>query len=441
MNTMKKILNFLAFILIAFTSAAQTDGIVPNRLLINSLTGETKGYCIDYLDDISFARVEGEVLANVRIKEITTSYLTLSIVRTLECKTYKLLIVPATVAKQLDDDLKVIAYINALGSDVYFLNTDFQDFVLPTYLAHESEYTLFTVGQDEYGTDAGVVRVPFVTPSPEIAGNPYVDAKVTATGVDYFTIAFTPNDDVQYYWILAGEKGSIQEQYEANAPLLGLANFSSMISTFGILCKGDFEYTWKNLDPNTDYEVFISITDVNGSFAPFEMLPTSTLYIGGSGDAYVDINLESFTIADWGGYVAPTLSVSYAPNDQACGYRVALFKQSDYDSNPDGFDQSLCSDPAIPTSNWYFYTADTCDYVIEPATDMVVIAAAKNADGVWGNINKLRFTTPSSIEDYESQPEGKLKIARKDNAPVPATFAKGIIPKTSILMPRIIVGR
>ncbi|MDE6653742.1 MAG: hypothetical protein K2K37_05075, partial [Muribaculaceae bacterium] len=308
-------------------------------------------------------------------------------------------------------------------------------------LLPESEYTLFTVGQDEYGTDAGVDRVPFVTPSPEITGNPHVESNVISTEPNSFTMAFYPNDDVRNYWVLAGEKGSIQEQYEANASQLGLANFSSMISTFGILCQGDFEYTWNDLVPNTDYEVFVAIADVNGWFAPYQMFRTSTLSLGGSGDAYVDINVESYAFADWDGVLLPTLSVSYVPNDQACGYRVALCSQIEYDLNPDGYNHDLCSEPIIPTSNWYHYSPDTCDYPIAQSVPVVILAAAKNADGVWGNVNTVRFTTPDSIEDNDSQPEANVKAAKKECSPIPAAFAKGILPKGLNCKPRAVVSR
>lgn len=442
MNFVKKILTLLAIILPILSSVAQTEGNVPNRLVIKNYAGENQGYMLDYFDDIFFARVEGEVLAEVKMKEIRTGYISISIVRTIDCKTYRLMIVPTTIASQLDDDSKVISFVTSYDTVLApLLDVDYAELVLPSYLSPETEYTIFTVGLDEYGTAAGVVRVPFVTPTPEITGNPHVDAKVTATEPDSFTVAFSPNDDVRNYWILAGEKGSIQEQYQANASQLGLANFTSMITTFGLSCQGDYEYTWNDLFPNTEYEVFVAMNDINGWFAPYELFRVSTSSLGGSGDAYVDINVESYTLADWNGVEYPTLSVSYSPNDQACGYRMAIYTQSDYDLNQDIFNQNLCSDPEIPTSNWYHFTPDTCDYIIAQSVPVVIIAAAKNAEGVWGNINTVRFTTPESIDTTDAQPNATAIIGRKSKSSVPAALTKGVVPKTLNIMPGTVIGK
>lgn len=442
MNYMKKILILLAIIIPALSSVAQTEDNLPNRLLIKNYAGDIQSYLIDYFDEIFFTRVEGEVLAKVKINEIRNEYISLSIVRTLECKSYRFMIVPTTVADQLDSDLKVISYVLSFDTNyVPFMTSDYAELILPSSLPPETEYTIFTVGMDEYGTAAGVDRVPFVTPSPEITGDPHVDVMVTASEIDSFTVSFSPNDDVKNYWILAGEKNSIQEQYQANAALLGFTSFSNMIASLGILCQGDFEYTWNDLVPNTDYDVFVVMTDVNGWFAPYELFSVSTSSLGGSGDAYVDINVESYTLSDWDGETVPTLSVSFAPNDQACGYRMALYTQSEYDINPDSCNQRLCSDPIIPTSNWFYYTPDTCAYPVAHAVPVVIIAAAKNAEGVWGNVNTVRFTTPESIDDSNSRLNAPAIVGRKSKSSVPAPFAKGFIPKARYTVPRAVVGK
>ena len=71
----------------------------------------------------------------------------------------------------------------------------------------------------------------------------------------------------------------------------------------------------------------------------------------------------------------------------------------------------------------------------------MIIAAAKNADGVWGNVNTVRFTTPDSIEDNDSQLGTNVKTAKKESSPIPVAFAKGIMPKSLNGMPRAVVGR
>lgn len=207
-----------------------------------------------------------------------------------------------------------------------------------------------------------------------------------ATTLDSFTVSFTPNEDVQTYWILASEKGTMQAQYEMFGPMFGFSNFSNMIQMWGIPCSSNYEYTWTQMAPNTDYEVFVAMTDVNGWFAPYETYEVSTASLGDSGDAYVDIEVGAYELTDWYDEMAPTLTVSFTPNDQASCYRMSVVKADAYDSDPEGYNQDLCSDPWMPTSNWFVYTPASYDYRIEPATSIVIIAAAKNADNVWGEI-------------------------------------------------------
>ena len=74
-----------------------------------------------------------------------------------------------------------------------------------------------------------------------------VEAEVVDTRLDSFTISFTPNDDVQSYWCVAGEKGVMQSQYEMFYPMFGFANFNQMIQQWGIERKAPTDNTWKDM--------------------------------------------------------------------------------------------------------------------------------------------------------------------------------------------------
>lgn len=76
---MKKTAILLAAVLAGATAFAQTEETAPNRILVTNTAGSYTGYVIDYLDNISFARVEGEVLANVEINEVGLTEMTLSV--------------------------------------------------------------------------------------------------------------------------------------------------------------------------------------------------------------------------------------------------------------------------------------------------------------------------------------------------------------------------
>lgn len=67
---MKKILSLLTLALFTLLASAQT-GTTPNRLLVNSQLG-TKAFAIDKVDSLSFARVDGEIKANVQFLKFAT---------------------------------------------------------------------------------------------------------------------------------------------------------------------------------------------------------------------------------------------------------------------------------------------------------------------------------------------------------------------------------
>ena len=422
---------FLAALLSSAAVSAQNEEAAPNRILINNTTGGYTGYVIDYTDNISFARVDGDVLANVVIDEVGLETMTLTITRTPECRYYKLAVIPDVTAKQLSDDANAIRYINSLPSDmVPMLDQDFTRGTLSGIeLNPESDYCIFTIGIDRYGVEAGVSRAEFSTPAPEILGNPHVDVVVTDSSLKSFTVKFTPNEDVESYWILAGEKGTMQSQYEMFGPMFGFSNFSDMIRMWGILCVGEYEYTWTDMAPSTEYEVFVAMTDLNGWFAPYEVYTASTAALGGHGVAEVSIKVGDYALSDWYGEEKPTLTVSYTPNDEASCYRMEILPAATYDEDPDGCAERLCSDPWMPMDGWFQYEAASYDYNIEPGTAIVITAAAKNIDGEWGPVNAVRYTTPDSLEGYNPQPAEKPSLRpRQNKAGVPAV-RRGVMPR------------
>lgn len=427
----KSAIIFAAALLSASAAFAQTEEGAPNRILVTSTSGNYTGFVVDYTDCISFARVDGEVLANVVVDEVGLETMTLTVTRTPECHYYKLAVIPEVTAKQLGDDANAIRYINSLPSDmVALLDQDFDHGTLSGIeLNPESNYCIFTIGIDRYGVEAGVSRAEFTTPAPEILGNPHVDVAVTDSTLTSFTVSFTPNQDVQSYWILAGEKGTMQSQYEMFGPMFGFSNFSEMIKMWGIQCIGDYEYTWDDMAPSTEYEVFVAMTDFNGYFAPYEVYSASTATLGGHGEASVDIKVGGYSLEDWYGEMKPTLTISYTPNEEASCYRMEIFSAEVYDADPEMCASQVCSDPWMPTVGWFQYQPVAYDYSIEPGTSIVIAAAGKNLDGVWGELNTVRYTTPDSLEGYEPQPEQIPAYRPRQARGVVPAIRKGVMPE------------
>lgn len=403
-----------ASLLIAPVLGAQTSE-EPNRILLNLPGGfNYKSYVIDNVDSITFARVEGEVAAKIKINEVTEKGLKLDIERTDACSSYLINVMPKTIADQLGNPVSMFSYLNSLNSPRYY--DDFLDGMLNgVEFVPGGDYSVVTAAYDELGTEVGVERADFKAASPALVGNPQVEAELVEATLNSFTIKFTPNSDVTKYYTVAGEKGSIQSQYEMFGPMFGAASIEQLITMWGIETVGEKTETWDNMAPNTDYEVFIVSLDANGTYAPMQIFECSTLAKGGTGEAYVEITPTKYELADWNGQQLPSQFFKFTPNDQSFCYRYNVIKAENYEKDKEGYAKDLCSDPPMETAYWFFYEPMETDFQIDPNTEVVVIAAAKNQNREWGKINEFRYTTPAAVD-------GAAKVA-------PKAAAKGILPR------------
>ncbi len=422
----------LAALALNLISYGQT-GNEPNRLIISDNIGNYKGYVIDRVDGISFERVDGEVKAEIEIKEVTLEGLKVAILRDFDCEGYKLDVLPRVLADQLTDPLQVISYISRNATTYY---QDFTDADLTGIeLKPDTKYTLFTVGIDKFGVEGDICRADFTTPSIPIVGNPHVETTVIDTSLFSFTVEFTPNSDVSSYYAVAGPKGVLESQFEMFGPGFGFSNITDMIIGWGTPRTGNDVVEWKDMEPNTLHEIYIAVLDANGNAAPYQVIEVSTLSLGGDGEASVSISLGDYKLAEWDGEMKPSQFIKYTPNDQASCFRVGVYKAEIYDSSTNEIKAELCSDPFMPTENWFFYEEFETDFQIDPGTAVVAIAAAKNANGKWGPVTELRFTTPDTFPTYaHSSPaiiESRIKT-KKTNKGLKAGYFPTIGRKEGI---------
>ena len=398
---MNKLSIFLASAAVAVTAFAQ-DAETPNRLILTNTIGNTKGYVLDRVQDLTFARVEGEVKAEVEIFDVQLDQLQVAVTKTPSCYSYKLDILPATIADRYDD-LAVISYLDYYTDAATFYDDYTNATLSGIELKPATDYVLVTVGIDGYGVEDGVVRGPFTTPKPALVGDPQVTAEVVDRQLYSFSIKFIPNEDVSEYYCVAGEKGELMSQYEFFGPMMGLSSFTDMLMSWGVARYEEDVVEWTGMAPNTDYEVYYVALDKEGIPADYQCVEVSTLALGGDGEASVAIELGAYQYTDWDGEMLPSQFISFTPNDQASCFRVGVYKAASYDEAAAEIKDELRSDPPMPMANWFFYSAFETDYQIDPDTECVAIAAAKNANGEWGEVTELRFTTPA---EADGKPEG-----------------------------------
>ena len=416
---MKKILLAISAVIVALSSFAQSD---VNRLIINDKNGGWKAFSLEKVDYAEFANVDGDVRADVVVSDVALDKVVLSITRTEACQGFKLSCVPTVQISNYSDDY-LAQYIDKDTDDIYY-----QDFsgaeLTGIELQPNTKYTIATVGVDEYNVLCDVARVDFTTPSLPTQGSPEVTAELVSANKYDFTVKFTPNADVSTYAVVAGEKGTLEAQYEMFAPMFGFANIGEMVEAWGIPQSGEYTNTWKNQSPGTEYEVYIQARDSEGVMAPHQIFYLTTESLGGEGIAEVTITLGEYKMMDWAGEMLPSQFVTYTPNDQSSRYRFGVYLASEYDPYADEIKAELCSDPDsdVPVSGWYQFETITTDYQINPNTEFVVIAAAKNINGEWGPIAEVRHTTPATT----SHMPASTKIGQR-NASKKA-FQLGTVP-------------
>lgn len=424
---MKKIAMLMAGLVLGATAFAQTTS-EPNRLFVNDNGGGKKGFVMERLTDLSFARVDGDVLAQVQINDVTATSLKVSITRTPECKTFLLDVLPRTLAGMLSNDANMIDYVTTQRKPGQF-DQDFSSGELTGIeLTAGGEYTLVTIGKDMYGCEVGVCRENFTVPAVPVVGNPRVEAQMTENTLTSFTVKFTPNSDVMCYYTVAGEKGTMEAQYEQFGPMFGFTNMGDLIKTWGSERYGEETYTWSGEAPNTDYEVYILALDKNGNPAPYQIYEVSTLPLGGEGEANVEITIGDYKLADWDGQMKPSQFITFAPNDQASCFRYRVYMQSQYDASAEEIKADLCSDPPMPTAYWFFYDTITTDFQIDPGVPAIAIGAAKNINGEWGPVNEVRFTTPATAPS--AAPASKVIVPRQPKRNI--NFVPGKVPELGV---------
>lgn len=410
---MKKYILALAAALGLAGGMAAQDG--PNRLLVIDNNEQYKGFNLGQVKTIEFATIEGEVAANVEMISSSMQEVHVKVTRTPECGQFMFDIVSGVMARQmLDNPAMAQSYLNSISSKTYY--EDFEDgAVTGINLEYSTEYAAITLGFDMYGVACDVRAAFFTTEKAPIVGDPKVDVQLVDATTTTLKLKFTPNADVkEYYFCIFGE-GEAQQQFDMFGPWMGLTSMADMIKRFSGEAKvGELDYEYKNMEANTKYELYVAPADKNGNLADLQIFPIATESQGGSGTAYVEILAGDYVLADWNGEKMPSQFFTFTPNDQTWCYRFGVWAASDYDKDPKGYEDYVASEPPMPNmANWFFYEAMTTDFQINPGETVVVIAAAKNADGVWGETKTLRYTTGAMPAAAPAKVSASAKIAMR----------------------------
>lgn len=396
-------------------SFAQTT---PERVLITTTTGQQIGALADRVADITFPTIEGRVACDIEIVNVDENgEVTVNLTRTADCNSFKFTVLSDTDKAWYNGD-RMVDYINENGAGAYT-----QDYANAKVQGLETKpgtkYWVIALGYDIYNIPCEIVEASFTTPKPALVGNPKVTTTVTGKTKDSFDLHFIPNSYCSEFYVVAGEAGSIESQYNTFASWMGFTCFEDLIVGWGLKFNNETDYTYTKMAPGTDYDVYVLPLDVNGTYGQYEKLSASTLSQGGDGEAKVNVTLGAYEITDnwWDDELQaftskPSQMITFTPDENTQCYRYSVVRKDFYDNNPSLWQSELAKDnnPAMPIANWYQYEELTTDFQIDPETDFVVLTAGKNAKNEWGSIDIRYFTTP--------------QLGAKSNVPAPKKIAE-----------------
>lgn len=435
---MKKLFTILALALATLTASAQTD--VPNRMLIkqgNEQSQTIKAFAIDKVQEVNFARVDGEIKATIAFdsyvkKDDGQDMLKLAITRSESCESYCIDVLPANLAKLYDDDTMARYFEQKNTKKMY---EDFTSGELTGIeLKGNTNYTVITLGYDQYGVPGETSRADFTTPKEQTVGTPSVTCNFDEITGTSFTVTVTPNADCGEYFLVQLGRGELEKQFEEWGARMGYANIGDMIKGFAWYGHKDvYTQTFGDLLPCTDYDLIILPTDVNGTYGDIITVPVTTAKQGGEGVAEMTITYDAVGGDAESGYYLP---VTYTPNDQTSIHHDLLIEKNFFNQNYT--DESLAAlmksdtNPFNPYDTyWNAIGVKNEKWNCTPGETYYAVSIAKNANGEYGPFAKVEIVTApknasAKVAKAENGVANRIAKAAKAKAGVAPVFKGGI---------------
>ena len=432
---MKKLFTILALALATLTASAQTD--VPNRMLIkqgNEQNPTIKAFAINKVQEVNFARVDGEIKATIAFdsyvkKDDGQDMLKLAITRSESCE---IDVLPANLAKLYDDDTMAKYFEQKNAKKMY---EDFTSGELTGIeLKGNTNYTVITLGYDQYGVPGETSRADFTTPKEQTVGTPSVTCNFDEITGTSFTVTVTPNADCGEYFLVQLGRGELEKQFEEWGARMGYANIGDMIKGFAWYGHKDvYTQTFGDLLPCTDYDLIILPTDVNGTYGDIITVPVTTAKQGGDGVAEMTITYQEVGGDAENGYYLP---VTYTPNDQTSIHHDLLIEKNFFNQNYT--DESLAAlmksdtNPFNPYDTyWNAIGVKNEKWNCTPGETYYAVSIAKNANGEYGPFAKVEIVTApknasAKVAKAENGVANRIAKAKKAKPGVAPVF-KGCI--------------
>lgn len=205
-------------------------------------------------------------------------------------------------------------------------------------------------------------------PSVEISGIETTTTTVTAT--------FTPNEQCASYYYLLGTEAEMAMWVQMMGQTL-----EELVVAWGIQTFETETYTWTEQAPGTEYTIYVVPFDSNNEMGEMVTAKATTGTAGGAGLSEIEMTVEVLS--------ATEVKTFTTPNDQTSEYRYGLITQEYYNEiGEEGLAQIIEEDTYI------VYEYDEWTWInLIPETKYYGYARGKNANGEWGTITLVEFTT------------------------------------------------
>lgn len=255
---------------------------------------------------------------------------------------------------------------------------------------------------------------------------PAVTMEPTEINATSIKLTFTPNEATGTYYCCQFDAGTLEEQFNMWSAWMGFQTPSDMVKAWGLARQGVQTVEWNNLTPSTSYDIYVLPVDAEGNYGELQCFPVTTSAQGGEGASVITIEIGEFGGDETTGYWQ---IVTYTPNDQTNVFYDLICTEAFYQENgAEGVKAYLMdeADPSNPYSSYYTQTGvDVAKWNAEPGTTYHACAIGKNANGEWGEMTDVVFTTPgvSCIQVVET---AEIETPRYNLQGLQTTNKKGL---------------
>ena len=216
------------------------------------------------------------------------------------------------------------------------------------------------------------------------AQNPSVEITINNTTPFEVNASFVKNADCQRYTILIGTEAEMQ----GFVAMFGLP-IETLVASWGITYTTDSTYTWTEMTPSTEYNVYALA--IGASDSVLSQTTATTLSLGSTGISSISIDLSEIT--------STSVRMTCTPDANTAVFYDGIVRKSFADSI--GVDSTVAL--IIEAGSFYpQYTTD--DWVwqdLESNTEFYAVAIGKNSLDEWGDTTIVSFATldPLSLEE------------------------------------------